>query len=980
MSDSSLQAIANTPLQPGQSFESLQALLGAEGHLNIDHTLRQQERQRLEQHFLESLKFPDLVHGQKRIVDAHKETYQWIFDSSGQMLGKWSNFVQWLQHGHGTYWINGKAGSGKSTLMNFIWQNRQTLDHLKTWAGIKSLLTPLFFFSVTDNRLQQSVEGLLRSLICQILEKHRHFVTNLSQETSIAAASAQAFPMWTEEKLRVCFQRLIKIITPTLRICIFIDGLDECSGDHRELLGLVSQVADNQDVKVCFSSRPEKPFEEFLPSCSLRLQDLTKGDMQVYVKTKIDGIPQIQSLSSDKLKWKDAMQQLIAKRAQGVFLWVELVTKSQINGIRNGDDLATLERKLSCLPGEVEELYSRMLAKMDGYESEAAQYVQLAHHFTKNHNDWYILDSHVLSFAIARFGLTNSLRLSSKLNRRNVVSRCVEVSERIPITCGGFLEVYDNEEQGTQQRKINENALWLAWELPEIRSTSLDVDWCCKGVRFLHRSARDFFETEAKGGEFLKRHTKHTESLNLLGSALHIFRMKICNLQEQSAIEEYMLYHISCSMEVASYAGPLTTSQISESVELLEYFDGVVNKLYRDDSRFAGSQHWSERWLLPYLKRRKGIIVRSFRQVEAAFPCRYAPTDLRSSAAFWKIYWYLRGSSETKPMDAEKATQMAICTATHCGGIKVSSHVNLWFLEWTIRRVADVETLMSFIRQGANPNKGTVTSIWEEVLRFLYRTRLAFHPYPFPYQEGFVTDESIAEILQCFSEAGASPDRTLFIYLDMFQLVNGPVSVCFDIDTSSLPIIWFHKENHADSSKNAKTSDFRPLRPSKSPLRLSFGIQMDSVDRAVATEMISKYDTDGNGCKENEKGCLRLREIESEDDSEIEGKSTEDPNLRETYVTVYPLSGVRIAWNMKVMTETQVRELYQILRGRLDATKRPKPSGPKLSKLNKPLLDWLHETHRDYFIEDYEPQLWNTALGHHSDSGEENTEDGEYDD
>ena len=383
MSDSSLQAIANTPLQPGQSFESLQALLGAEGHLNMDHLLRQQERQRLEQHFLESLKFPDLVHGQKRIVDAHKETYQWIFDSSGQLLGKWSNFVQWLQHGHGTYWINGKAGSGKSTLMNFIWQNRQTLDHLKTWAGMKSLLMPLFFFSVTDNRLQQSVEGLLRSLICQILEKHRHFVTNLSQETSIAAASAQAFPMWTEGKLRVCFQRLIKIITPTLRICIFIDGLDECSGDHRELLGLVSQVADNQDVKICFSSRPEKPFEEFLPSCSLRLQDLTKEDMQVYVKTKIDGIPQIQSLSSDKLKWKDAMQQLIAKRAQGVFLWVELVTKSQINGIRNGDDLATLERKLSCLPGEVEELYSRMLAKMDGYESEAAQYVQLAHHFTK---------------------------------------------------------------------------------------------------------------------------------------------------------------------------------------------------------------------------------------------------------------------------------------------------------------------------------------------------------------------------------------------------------------------------------------------------------------------------------------------------------------------------------------------------------------------------------------------------------------------
>ena len=407
ISDSSLQAVANTFLQHGQSFESLQALLSAESHSNMDQILRQHERERLEQRFLESLKFPDLIHGQKRIVDAHKETYQWIFDASGQKLGDWSNFVEWLQYGHGTYWINGKAGSGKSTLMNFVWQNQQTLDHLRAWAGTKSLLTPLFFFSVTGTQLQQSVEGLLRSLICQILEKYRQFVPNISQETSTGPTSAQTFPMWTEGRLRRCFQTLIKAITPALRVCIFIDGLDECSGDHRELLGLVSQFADNQDVKVCFSSRPERSFEEFLPSCSLRLQDLTKEDMQVYVETKIDEIPQIQSLSSDKISWKDKMRRLIVERAQGVFLWVELVTKSQINGIRNCDDLATLERKLSSLPGEVEELYSRMLAKMDGYESEAARYLQLAHQLSTNIFQNRGVDNHVLNFAIATFGLTD---------------------------------------------------------------------------------------------------------------------------------------------------------------------------------------------------------------------------------------------------------------------------------------------------------------------------------------------------------------------------------------------------------------------------------------------------------------------------------------------------------------------------------------------------------------------------------------------
>ncbi len=940
----------------------------------MDQILRQQEKERHEQHFLESLKFPDLIHGQKRIVDAHKETYQWIFDASGQKLGKWSNFVEWLQYGHGTYWINGKAGSGKSTLMNFVWQNQQTLDHLRAWAGTKSLLTPLFFFSVTGTQLQQSVEGLLRSLICQILEKYRQFVPNISQETSTAPTSAQTFPLWTEERLRRCFQTLIKAITPALRVCIFIDGLDECSGDHRELLRLVSQFADNQDVKVCFSSRPERSFEEFLPSCSLRLQDLTKEDMQVYVKTKIDDIPQIQSLSSDKISWKDEMRRLIVERAQGVFLWVELVTRSQINGIRNCDDLATLERKLSSLPGEVEELYSRMLAKMDGYESEAARYLQWAHYFPQEmHNP--SVDSHVLNFAIARFGLTNSLRLSSKLNRRNVVSRCVEVSERIPITCAGFLELYDNEQQGPQLIEANENDLWLAWEPLEIRSTSLDVDWCRKSVRFLHRTARDFFETEAKGGEFLKHHAKCPETGNLLGSALYMVRMKLCNLREKRAIEEYMLYHVSCLMERACYAGPSTSSQISQSVDLLEYFDGIANKLYRDDSRFTGSQHWSQRWLLPYLKRRRGIIVKGLRQFEAAFPCRYAPTDLRSSAAFWRIDWYLHGSSETKPMDAEKATQLAICTATQCDGMRLSSHVNLWYLQWAIRRFAAVEILMSLVRQGANPNKGILTSIWEEVLRFLYGTRLEI----FSIQD-VVTDESIAKIFQCFSEAGAHPDRTLFFELDVFQLIERPLSVCFDLDTSSLPIIPIRKENHVDSSKNAETSDFRPFRPSKRPLRLSFGIITDRVDRISATEAISNYGIDEDGREENEKGCLRSRESESENESETQGNSTGDPSFHETTVTIHSLWGVRTVWNTIVMTETQARELYKILREKLDATKRPKLSGRKRSELNSLLLDWLQEMHRSCFPEVYKPELWETALDYHGGSGVEDTEDSDYDD
>lgn len=35
-------------------------------------------------------------------------------------MGRWNDFVAWLEEGDGLYWIAGKAGSGKSTLMKYI--------------------------------------------------------------------------------------------------------------------------------------------------------------------------------------------------------------------------------------------------------------------------------------------------------------------------------------------------------------------------------------------------------------------------------------------------------------------------------------------------------------------------------------------------------------------------------------------------------------------------------------------------------------------------------------------------------------------------------------------------------------------------------------------------------------------------------------------------------------------------------------------
>ena len=74
------------------------------------------ERKRMTAAFMRSLSFLEMQNRYSTIVEPHERTFRWIFEKSEKYAFPWSNFVDWLQHGNGVYWVNGKAGSGKSTL------------------------------------------------------------------------------------------------------------------------------------------------------------------------------------------------------------------------------------------------------------------------------------------------------------------------------------------------------------------------------------------------------------------------------------------------------------------------------------------------------------------------------------------------------------------------------------------------------------------------------------------------------------------------------------------------------------------------------------------------------------------------------------------------------------------------------------------------------------------------------------------------
>lgn len=135
----------------------------------------QREDERWYDELTSSLFYPEITSRQEQIEESFngiESSYDWIFDEPSLYedgTPRWSNFSQWLRSGSKAYSINGKAGAGKSTLMSRICGHERTKGLLQEWSSGRQLLIPTHFFWNAGSGQQKSINGLLRSLVYQIL-------------------------------------------------------------------------------------------------------------------------------------------------------------------------------------------------------------------------------------------------------------------------------------------------------------------------------------------------------------------------------------------------------------------------------------------------------------------------------------------------------------------------------------------------------------------------------------------------------------------------------------------------------------------------------------------------------------------------------------------------------------------------------------------------------------------------------------------
>ncbi len=123
---------------------------------------------------LSSLSFPGINDREEEIAAAFKKTFEWVYDNS-----ETGGLLSWLNHGSGIFWINGKAASGKSTLMKFIFSDPRLRLYLKRSAPQARHVVASFFFHDRGTEIQKSYEGLLRSIIYQVASQARDLIPTL---------------------------------------------------------------------------------------------------------------------------------------------------------------------------------------------------------------------------------------------------------------------------------------------------------------------------------------------------------------------------------------------------------------------------------------------------------------------------------------------------------------------------------------------------------------------------------------------------------------------------------------------------------------------------------------------------------------------------------------------------------------------------------------------------------------------------------
>lgn len=381
--------------------------------------------------------------------------------------------------------------------MKYVYENGKTREDLSQWADGKDLVLTGYFFFDRGDKDQKSREGMLRSILHQVLSTRRDLIPRVfSQFFGNTLPLPQQFIAWTN--LSGALISMLDHLQDS-KICLFLDGLDEyrmidrvdeyteeemdliydgtneddawgqstwITDGHREIARFLRQFKNRDNVKVCISSRELVVFEqEFRSFPRLQVHEHTAESIARYCDDRlIDEAPGL-------IHRSDFVSSITGK-ARGVFLWVRLVVDMLVNGSTDGNSKEELLKTLDNVPprlGGKDGLYMRMVQNIKReYLPESKRLFQLV-------MQWGGLDFpgslDIITLFLAEPGHLEADSEQELRARKDKIllkswgewrPRWTNLERRLKSRCGGLLEGTENVQFMHQTAKefMSRNYLW----------------------------------------------------------------------------------------------------------------------------------------------------------------------------------------------------------------------------------------------------------------------------------------------------------------------------------------------------------------------------------------------------------------------------------------------------------------------------------------------------------------------------------------
>lgn len=296
-----------------------------------------------------SLSFDQMDTRRSTIKKAYRSTCAWLLEHHAYR--DWVDPSRFHNH-HGFFWISGKAGAGKSTLMKFAHAHA-----LKERQENDIILS--FFFNARGEELERMTMGMCRSLLFQLLENAVD-LQDVLDEVPLPSQYRNQTPTWTVELLCQLLSAALERLGKRRLIC-FIDALDECDEEEqiREMIDVFDDIGNTaantgSQIYMCFASRPYPTIDiSFGQRLTLENEQGHAEDVAKYVQSH---------LRAGNGKSVDEAKTEICERANGVFMWAVLVTDILNKEFRQGRNFV-IKTRLREIPAKLSDLFKDILRR-----------------------------------------------------------------------------------------------------------------------------------------------------------------------------------------------------------------------------------------------------------------------------------------------------------------------------------------------------------------------------------------------------------------------------------------------------------------------------------------------------------------------------------------------------------------------------------------------------------------------------------------